>query len=112
MKLKNYLHSPCAKEETTHVRMTRTIEKSVPIEKGPGPGFPIDNFSVFHFFFAFFSHRTTHNHTSAKTASKPAPRTAPSTPAATQEEAPGPPTTRARAPWDAATQAPPTRSRA
>ena len=46
------------------------------------------------------------------TASKPAPRTAPWTPAATREGAPGPPTTRARAPWDAATQAPQTRSRA
>ena len=54
-KLKNYLHSPCAKVKTTHVRMTRTIEKSVPIEKGPDPGFPIDNFSAFRFFFCLFS---------------------------------------------------------
>ena len=56
--------------------------------------------------------KTTGPSATPPTASKPAPRTAPSTPAATQEEAPGPPTTRARAPWDAATQAPQTRSRA
>ncbi len=52
--------------------------------------------------------KTTGPSATPPTASKPAPRTAPSTPAATQEEAPGPPTTGARAPWDAATQAPPT----
>ena len=56
--------------------------------------------------------KTTEPSATLLTASKPAPRTAPSTPAATQEEAPGPQTTRARAPWDAAIQAPPTRSRA
>ena len=56
--------------------------------------------------------KTTGPSATLPTASKRALRTAPSTPAATQEEAPGPQTTRARAPWDAATQAPPTRSRA
>ena len=56
--------------------------------------------------------KTTGPSATPPTASKPAPRTAPWNQAATQEEAPGPPTTRARAPWDAATQAPQTRSRA
>ena len=56
--------------------------------------------------------KTTGPSATPPTASKPALRTAPWNPAATQEEAPGPPTTGARAPWDAATQAPPTRSRA
>ena len=56
--------------------------------------------------------KTTGPSATPPTASKPAPRTAPLIQAATPEEAPGPPTTGARAPWDAATQAPPTRSRA
>ena len=56
--------------------------------------------------------KTTGPSATPPTASTPAPRTAPWNQAATQEEARGPQTTRARAPWDAATQAPQTKSRA